>query len=513
MNRAVLVPLLLLGCGDVLHAGDDTRRRLEADVGFLADDRLEGRGSPGRGLDVAAAYIESQLVGAGFAPAFGGSYRQVYALMSFDGKAAAYDVSIGGVALSPSEYRFVPFAVDPERGPFRYPLVFLGWGVDEPERGVTDFAGVDVRDRAVLALEGAPWPVDPTTPFGSDHAIGKAIATTVRNGALTVYVSDDFLGGEPSAEFAIWGDYAKSEIAFLREFRDRTTSGLGPILLISPAAFDRALATASGRTYAQWQALLGTKDRPRGALTLAGAPAIEIGVRAPVKAGRASNVGGVLRGTDPALRSEWVALTAHYDHMGTIDAPGAEDRIYNGADDNASGTAALLEIARRLGAGPPPKRSVLMLFVSAEERGLVGSAWYSRHPVVPMPDVAVNINVDMIGRSDGSVQAITHNSDALFERARALGGPRRIEVKPDQQPSWKLSYLTDSYHFKRFDVPSVEFFTGVHADYHQPSDEADRIRYDELTRITDLVAALAGEYAQGAPRPAVHRPAWFLTPE
>jgi hypothetical protein len=101
----------------------------------------------------------------------------------------------------------------------------------------------------------------------------------------------------------------------------------------------------------------------------------------------------------------------------------------------------------------------------------------------------------------------------LFRRAVTLGENSRIRVVPDQQPSWKIAYLTDSYHFSRFDVPVIEFFTGIHPDYHQPTDEADRIRYDEMTRIVEMIFGLTNEVAQGAWRPRAQRPAWFLTPD
>lgn len=155
----------------------------------------------------------------------------------------------------------------------------------------------------------------------------------------------------------------------------------------------------------------------------------------------------------------------------------------------------------------------MILFVSAEERGLIGSAWYSRNPLVPMDRVVANINVDMVGRSQGEVQGISHNSEDLYGRAVTLGENSRIRVVPDQQPSWKIAYLTDSYHFSRFDIPVIEFFTGVHPDYHQPTDHPDRIRYDELTRIVEMIFNLTNEVAQGAWRPRAKRPAWFLTPD
>ncbi len=155
----------------------------------------------------------------------------------------------------------------------------------------------------------------------------------------------------------------------------------------------------------------------------------------------------------------------------------------------------------------------MVLFVSGEERGILGSAYYALHPVIPYEQLILNINVDMVGRSSGSVQGLVVGSPSLFEKARALGEKIGIEVLPDQQPTFRLAYLTDSYHFDRFDVPAIEFFTGFHSDYHQPSDEVGAIRYDELGRILEVMYLLTRHYADGGGKPAFERPAWFLTPD
>jgi hypothetical protein len=131
-----------------------------------------------------------------------------------------------------------------------------------------------------------------------------------------------------------------------------------------------------------------------------------------------------------------------------------------------------------------------MLF-SGEERGILGSAYDSQNPVISYDDIVLDINVDMVGRSNGSVQGIV----------------------ADQQPTWRLAYLTDGYHFERFGVPAIHFFTGLHADYHQPSDEADSIRFGEPGRILDVMYLRTRHYAEGRQRPDYRRPEWFVTPD
>ncbi len=144
--------------------------------------------------------------------------------------------------------------------------------------------------------------------------------------------------------------------------------------------------------------------------------------------------------------------------------------------------------------------------------GLLGSAYYSMHPLVPWERVVANINLDMVGRSDGTAIGITSGSDELFQKASAFGMKCGISVLPDKHPTWRLVYFIDSYHFARMSVPFIEFATEMHKDYHQVSDTADLIRYDDLARIIDVAYELTSYYAQGAQRPSFKRPAWFLTP-
>jgi len=502
---AVLVSSIL-GCAPVQHP----EGRVEADVRFLADDLLEGRGTPSRGLDVAALYLANQLRAAGWEPGNDGSYLQSFEVSVFDPTAAEYRVSINGVPIPRNEFLFLSFGLRPEQTPVEFDLVFAGYGVSVPEEGVDDFEDLEVSGKAVVAFLGAPWDLDPHVIHAPDHGVGKVVQVGVRNGSMLVYVTgeiSDAPPATPSAELGLITAYANLPLTQLIE-DPRTAAFSVPFLAIGPAVFDRTLAEAAGGTYEELQALLAqgqpvTKD-------LSASARIEIDVETTQQS--TSNVIGILPGTDPALREEWVILTAHYDHIGVFPVSPGEDGICNGADDNASGTAAVLEVARRLGAAGPMKRSVMVAFLSGEDMGLLGSAHYAAHPLAPLGQTVVDINVDMVGRSQGNAQALAPGCDALFEKAVESGAAAGLTIIPDQQPTWRVNYFLDSYHFARNDVPLISIFTALHEDYHQPSDEVEKIRFGELEKIVEMVTDLAGHYAGGAEKPAYQRPEWFLTP-
>ncbi len=467
--------------------------RLRADIGFLADDQLEGRGTPSRGLDMAALYLATQLEAAGVAPAVSGSYLQTYSLGEYTPADSKVTVRINGKPIAAADYVFWNVAYDPARGSLSLPMVYAGNGIVAEDKNVDDLKALDLAGKAVVAKKGAPWPLEPAGVFGPDRAMGKLIGATVRGADMLVYLSDELDQGD-EAEAHFFHEMKDAGVCFLRDPKVTHASALNPVLVIRPGAFAQAVGK-------------GVEQLELGPL----AAKVEVAIEADIHEGAASNVLGKIEGTDPALRDEWVALTAHYDHIGKHDVPAGEDGIWNGADDDASGTAAVLELARRL-ARNPGKRSVLVFFTSGEDRGILGSADYAAQPVVPMEQVAVQLNLDMIGRSQGNVQVISDASPALFDQAVRTGKSHGIEVIPDQQPTWRLVYLTDAYHFARANVPYAFFFTGTHPDYHQPSDTADKIAYDDLGRIVETAADMARWYADGAARPGFERPQWFVTP-
>jgi hypothetical protein len=490
--------------------GQSARERLEADVRFLADDLLEGRGTPSRGLDIAALYLAEQLRAIGWKPGAGEDYFQELSVGAFSPQTASYSIELNGVRLETEEYLLLPFGFDPSDSPAEIPLVFTGYGLFVPEKGVDEYGDASFDGKAVVALQGAPWEADTVAPHSYDRMLGKSAQATIRKAGCLVYVShefDDMTAHSGSPDVAFAREMAQVPYSFVLDFGE-PTMGLGPILVINSATFDRVLAPAVGKRYAELRESVETSDSEARAIDAS----LVIEIDTEVESGKTSNVVGILEGMDPSLKDQWVVLTAHYDHLGFKEVTKGEDGVWNGADDNASGTAALLEIARRLKTGEPPRRSVMLMFTAGEDRGLLGSAYYSKHPLIPFEAVAVNINVDMVGRSEGDVTAYTVGGGGVFDRAREMGQKNGITVKADPFPAWRIIYFIDSYHFARFDVPFVEIFTEMHEDYHQVSDETDRINFDKLVVITDFVEDLTEYYASGGRREKFERPSWFRTP-
>lgn len=217
------------------------------------------------------------------------------------------------------------------------------------------------------------------------------------------------------------------------------------------------------------------------------------------------NIIGVLPGSDPALRGEYVVLSAHFDHVG-VGRPVNGDSIYNGADDNASGTAGLLEVAQALASLPEaPRRSVLFLFVSGEEHGLLGSRYYSDNPTVPVESMIANINVDMIGRNaPDSIVVIGKDYSSLGEVVNSVSARHPeigIVAADDIWPEERFFYRSDHYNFARLEIPAIFFFAGVHDDYHQPSDHVELVDTDKAARVARLIFHTTQEIANADERP------------
>jgi Zn-dependent M28 family amino/carboxypeptidase len=228
--------------------------------------------------------------------------------------------------------------------------------------------------------------------------------------------------------------------------------------------------------------------------------------RANTKQRTAPNVVGVLEGSDPVLKGEYIVLSAHMDHVG-IGEPVNGDSIYNGADDDASGTAGVLELAEALSMpGARPKRSVVFLTVSGEEHGLWGSAWFSDHPAIPITQVVADLNIDMIGRNwkDTIVVIGKEHSDlgTTLDRVNRAHPELRMKAIDDIWPEENFYFRSDHYNFARKGVPVLFFFNGTHPDYHGPNDEPDRIDAEKESRIVRLVFLTAQEVGNTQQRPA-----------
>ena len=214
------------------------------------------------------------------------------------------------------------------------------------------------------------------------------------------------------------------------------------------------------------------------------------------------NVIGIIRGSDPKLKDEWVIIDAHYDHLG-IGTPTNGDSIFNGADDDASGTVAMLEIARALRSGPPPKRSVIFAAMTGEEGGLIGTRFYIAHPTVPLTSMIGNLEIEMIGRPDslaggpGKAWLTGYERSTMGEMLAAQG----IPIVQDPRPSQNFFQRSDNYAFATAGIPAHTLSTfNLHTDYHRVSDDADKIDFDHMTAVTRAGARAARLLVDG-PKP------------
>ena len=219
--------------------------------------------------------------------------------------------------------------------------------------------------------------------------------------------------------------------------------------------------------------------------------------------GSAPNSVGILRGTDPALRDEYIVVSAHMDHVG-VNGANVKDSIWNGADDDGSGTAGVMALAEAF-AQAPPKRSMIFLTVSGEEHGLWGSTWFTSHPPVPIDRIVADLNLDMIGRNwkDSIVVIGIEHSDlgATVKKVSAAHPELGITTMPDPWPQENFFGRSDHYNFARRGVPAIFFFNGTHADYHQPSDSPDKIDAEKESRIVRLIYHIGLTVANAPGRP------------
>jgi hypothetical protein len=438
--------------------------RIEADVRFLADDLLEGREAGTRGFDVAALYVATQYRLIGLEPAGeDGSYFQRVPMVRGirEREGARFAVTRASRTQEFAfESEFLP-AINFTAGSadVTAPLVFVGQGVYAPELQHDDFAGVDVRGRIAVLLNNAParFPIDQRAFHASST---EKLRELERRGAVGAI----FLGDPANEARRPWAIDAPNwqRPAMRRIDAQGLPADDFPGLAVrvsASVAVAEAIFAGSPRTAAEVFALL-----EKGELR-----AFDLGAEATLSARarldriESRNVIGRLPGGDARLAGEHVVFTAHLDHLG-IGAPHGGDSIYNGAQDNAVGVATMLETARLLAAGrKPPKRSMLFLAVTAEEKGLLGAYHFAARPTVPRDSLVANVNMDMpllIGEvSDVIPIGIEHSTlKAVAQRAVAEAG---LALTPDPQPEEVVFVRSDQYPFVREGVPAIYLKSGV----------------------------------------------------
>ncbi len=462
--------------------------RVARDVAWLADDAREGRGPGSPGVAAAAAYLEAGFRAAGLEPGGEDGYRQAFP-MPVAIRVARQALSVDGAPLQPG----VDFGalVSSADGEVAGEVVFAGYGISAPHSGWDDYAGLDVEGRVVLVLDDRPGGRE--GPLGDRSANrfllrSEKVANARRHGAAAVLLAPSAADapGEPEPAGS-----------------NPTTQPSGIVALwLGRGAAERLVAAAGGPTLAELQAAIDASGPDSQALP---GVRLEAAVAIEREQGVGVNVIGIRRGSDPALRAEAVVIGAHYDHLGRGPygslAPDRNGEIHNGADDNASGAAGLLELARAFATAPPTRRSLVLAAFAGEELGLTGSRAYVESPPVPLADTAAMLNLDMVGRlRDGGLNVFgTETSPefpALVERA-AQGIPVALQLGAGgYAPSDQTSFYARN-------VPVLLFFTGVHPEYHTPDDDADRIDAEGETRVLEVVFRTARALLDAEDRPAL----------
>ena len=451
-------------------------------IAFLASDALRGRDTPSPGLDSAAAYLVREYTRLGLEPA--GENNTFYQHYPFPLRAL--------------DTQSLHFGTVDARNQNNQMLVA---GRDFYATGAANAAGAAMGHGTLVyvgRLSGGELPAfnyGGTVPMvllpGGDTRDFRTAASRARSAAQRA--------GATALVVVLGPEYSEEAFRAAAERAGRPQRGLGSPAGEIPVFFVREEAA---RRILQRGGLTLAASGPRA---LAGVGAHFAATLALREDSRAPNVAAVLRGSDPALRDEYVILSAHMDHVG-VGAPVNGDSIYNGADDDASGNAALLEVAEALASQPTrPRRSVLFLHVSGEEKGLLGSRWYSDHPTVPIGQIVANVNVDMIGRNaPDSVVVIGKNYSSLGQTMNAVVARHPelgLTAADDLWPEQRFFFRSDHFNFARKEIPALFFFTGVHPDYHRPSDEVDRINTDKAMRVARLIFHTVSAIANAPTRP------------
>jgi Peptidase family M28/PDZ domain/PA domain len=438
--------------------------KVAGDVDWLADDAREGRGLGTGGLDSAARYLADGFREAGLEPGGrGGSYLCPFE-MPVAIRIARADLTLGETALVRG--RDFEAYLSSADGEAAGEVVFAGYGISADRLGYDDYAGVDAAGKVALVLDYRP--AGTTTPVnGAAGApyLSRAYKTlnARRHGAVAVLIAPSAAPTPDVVERLPRADSANPTLQ----------PGETIALAVSRAAAEQIVAAARGPSLAERQAAIDASGQP-GSATLAGVRA-QVRVEIERRMGTVANVVGILRGRDPALGREAVVVGAHYDHLGRGEyaslAPDRRGEVHPGADDNASGAAGLLSLARAFGAAtPPPPRTLVLVAFTGEEAGLVGSNEYVRDPAWPLADTIAMVNLDMIGRLRRQRVTVfgADTSPAFESLVNQAAGDLGLT------PSFENGAFgpSDQTSFYVKGVPVLFFFTGNHPQYHTPDDRA-----------------------------------------
>ena len=502
-----------------------TAEKLKGHIRFLSDDMLEGRGTGAHGGELAAKYIAAQLEATGVKGAGeNGSFFQPVSLVGVKADPNTTLTISGGSGSETFKFAddFVAFTgAQTESVNVDADLIFVGYGIDAPTQKWNDYKGdIDYKGKILVMLVNDP----PATSAESDLFGGKALTyfgrwtykfeEAARRGAAGAIL----LHTDESAGYG-WNVVRTSNGSWRFDI-ERKAGDNTPFLQFRSWMTDASaqrLMKLAGQDLAALRAKAATRDFQPVNLGVKG----KLDLKSEVKRVAAPNVVGVLEGSDPTLKNEYVVYSAHWDHLG-IGAPNKDgDTIYNGALDNASGVACVLAIADVL-AKQRPKRSSLFLFPTAEEQGLLGAEWYSKHPVVPLEKTAANVNLDSMNVLGPTSDFIPLGAERSTLKAIVdhVAKDMSLTVSPDARPEQGSFFRSDHFPFAKVGVPSISLKEGNQyvghpkewgeeqfkayntAHYHQPSDEMrDSWNFEGMIQSAEIALAIGRHISDEPEKP------------
>jgi Zn-dependent M28 family amino/carboxypeptidase len=505
--------LLLAACATTPPTTAERAERWWADVAVLADDAMEGRQTGSPGFDRAADYVVEQLQSIGLEPAGSDGFFQPVMLEEQNVDAAASRAALVSgrteTALRIPADLIIGRGDGPRPERVEAPLVFVGYGLHIPDAGHDDFAGVDLNGKIAVFVSGGPEHISGALKAHARRDRARLLAAAGAAGMLSVTT--------PKAVEIPWSRsmaQASQPGMYFADASIRDVKGRFFVASFAPEESEKLFAR-SDRSFAEIAALADA-SKPVPAFALSQSLRAVIAARhRPV---RSANIVARLPGSDRRLRGEHVLLSAHLDHLGTGEPIGG-DGLYNGAMDNAARVGALLDIAqsvkeRRL----RPKRSLLFAFVTAEEKGLLGSRYFALRPTVPKGSILADLNFDMplpIFPLQ-NVIALGAEESSLGADAAAVAAAMALPLAPDPYPDRNSFVRSDQYSFIREGIPSLAFKFGFARGsaeaaaerawratrYHSPSDDLSQpVAREDAVRLHDFVAALALRVADARERP------------
>ena len=501
-----------------------TANQLRNYLTFIASDEMEGRDTPSRGLDTTAKFLAMNLTSWGFKPAGDdGSFFQRIELRRDRTSSEQTKVELNGRALTPG----TDYLPGGGSGNVSGQLVFAGNGWFVKSKEMDAYKGVDPAGK-IAVIFGAPNSLPrgiARADFGKqgEDSINPVQYARSKGVVGLIYVPDfQYLANWQRNRQRIM-ERGSTVVA---KFQTQQTAASLPSIVISPEIAQALFAGEKQSASTIFTASYGS-SLP-GPFAMMDTKKVTLNIASNSETVTTQNVVAVWEGSDPVLKAEYVALGAHYDHVGSGCPPVGSDTICNGADDDGSGTTALLGMAEALAKAPTkPKRSVLFVWHCGEEKGLWGSRYFTDYPTVPLNQIVAQINIDMIGRSKKQGDTNPRNAELTGPDAVYLIGSTMMSTElgelvnavnksflnitfdtryDDPSDPNRFFYRSDHYNYARKGIPIIFFFDGVHEDYHRAGDTADKIDYQKMEKVTRTVYMTLWEIANRPVKLRVDKP-------